>query len=902
MPVGASDRGRSPTSAPGRRSGLLRHPRTEDKLATRPRRARGKGRSVADSIDDQQFEQFCFDADKKTPSRAADELRRYRVPDEIVDALVARYEDYVGRIQEIGEPHFMDGGGRIPWYAGPRSADPCWWKLVASLRAGGFEDATLRGIDETTSRIMSLLEHPATATFKTQGLVLGHVQAGKTTNYTGVVAKAADRGYRLVIVLAGIHNELRRQTQNRLTRQLIDPNPTLWHQLTDPDRDFRPVANAPAFFAEYSSQRVLCVVKKNAAVLRKLIRWLETATDQLSSIPAIVIDDEADQAAVATQTINPLIRKLLGTLPRVAYVGYTATPFANLFIDPADDDLYPRDFIVDLPQPPGHFGTESIFGRDPLDGEDAGDYEDGSYDMVRIVPDTEVLNVRPVSDRDVADFEPLVAGELRRAILYFWLATAARRVRGTGVRHSTMLVHTSVRVAVHESFRDPIEKLGRETYAGVTRGDAPLIDELRQIWAQEVSRVPAKPLDEQPVEFDALLEELPKVVGDSRVILDNSKSATRLDYSGDPVVAIAVGGNTLSRGLTLEGLVVSFFVRGASAYDTLLQMGRWFGYREGYADLPRIWMTSELYGWFRHLAGVEAEIRLDIARYMEDDTVTPETFAVRVQTHPTLMITAAAKMKNAVVASSSFGGLRIQTRYFNADDDNWLKANQDAAKRLISKVVPDGGAHRADHFTGYLWRDVPAIDVLQFLDAYQVHDKAPNNSTHLIARYVRERNEDGFLSKWNVGIVGSATAGVGEFDFGHDVKVPKVIRAKLPVTPPAAADIKTLMSRRDAAVDLPVQPDGQLTESAIARERDLQLPDTPLLMLYPIDGASKTSRDRREPLAAVRDVIGVGLVFPKPPDGKDAKIYMQTDLTRVQESTDAYLEEEDLGLLEDEQL
>jgi hypothetical protein len=853
-------------------------------------------------IDEQRFELFCSEADKKTPAKAAQDLRVLGLAPEILDVLVARYEEHVGQIREIGEPSYMQSGGRMTWYAGPRSADPCWWKFEDKLRAAGFDKVTVQGIDETTSRIVSLLEHPATATFKTQGLVLGHVQAGKTTNYTGVIAKAADRGYRLVIVLAGIHNELRRQTQTRLTGQLIDPNPTLWHQLTDPERDFLPVAGAPAFFAEYSSQRVLCVVKKNAAVLRKLIRWLETATGQLSSIPAIVIDDEADQAAVATQTINPLIRKLLATLPRVAYVGYTATPFANLFIDPAEDDLYPRHFIVDLPQPPGHFGTESIFGRDPLDGEDAGDYEDGAFDMVRIVPDAEVLNVRPVSDRDIGDFTPLVTGELRRAILYFWLATAARRVRGTGVPHSTMLVHTSVRVAVHESFHAPIEKLGQVAHAGVSKGDSSLLEELRQIWTEEISRVPAEQLGEQPVEFDELLGSLPAVIAESRVILDNSKSATRLDYSGVPVVAIAVGGNTLSRGLTLEGLVVSFFVRGASAYDTLLQMGRWFGYRRGYADLPRIWMTSELNGWFRHLAGVEAEIRLDIARYMEDDTVTPETFAVRVRTHPTLMITAAAKMRDAVIASSSFGGMRIQTRYFRADDDTWLEANEKAAKALISKLEPAGDPRPADHFTGHLWRDVSATDVIRFLDAYKVHDKAPNNSTRLIAKYVRERNESGFLLNWNVGIVGSATAGVGKFDFGQEVVVPKVIRAKLSPSLPAEADIKTLMSRRDAAIDLRVEQEGQLTEAAIARAREQQLPDTPLLVLYPIDGLSNTSRERRKPLAAVRDVIGLGLVFPKPPGGEDAKVYMQADLTRVQESTDFYLEEEDLGLLEDEQL
>jgi hypothetical protein len=404
------------------------------------------------AITDVQFEQFCAEADLKTPAVAAADLRRVGLHDDVVDALVERYEHHVGIVREIKAPHYMQNGGRITWYTGPRPKDPCWPRLVEQLRETGFEEEMIGSLDDSTTRIVSLLEHPATTDFKTKGLVLGHVQSGKTTNYTGVIAKAADRGYRLVIVLAGIHNELRRQTQNRLISQLVYPNPTLWHQLTDPNRDFHPTANAPSYFAKYSTQKVLCVVKKNAVVLRKLISWLQEAEEQLTAIPAIVIDDEADQAAVATKTINPLIRSLLDVLPRAAYVGYTATPFANLLIDPSVDDLYPSHFIVDLPKPTNHYGTETIFGRDPLDGEDPADYDDGALDMVRLVPDDEVPLVRPASQKDVDGFEAHVTGELRAAILYFWLATAARRVRAQTVEHSTMLIHTSVRVSVHEAF------------------------------------------------------------------------------------------------------------------------------------------------------------------------------------------------------------------------------------------------------------------------------------------------------------------------------------------------------------------------------------------------------------------------------------------------------------------
>jgi hypothetical protein len=854
-----------------------------------------------DYVQQRRFEEFCADADTKTPVRAAEALRRYGLDDAIVEELVERYEHYVGIVREIEAPHYMQSGGRMTWYTGPRPNDPCWPKLVSLLETSEFDPDSLSKLDEATTRVVSLLEHPATAEFRTKGLVLGHVQSGKTTNYTGVIAKAADRGYRLVIVLAGIHNELRRQTQNRLISQLVEPNPTLWHQLTDPDKDFRPTANAPSYFQQNSTQKVLCVVKKNAAVLRKLIAWLEEASDQLALIPAIVIDDEADQAAVATQTINPLIRRLLDTLPRVAYVGYTATPFANLLIDASTDDLYPRHFIVDLPKPEHHYGTESIFGRDPLDGEDAGDYDDGSLDMVRIVPDDEVPMVRPATDRDVEGFDPQVAGQLRKAILYFWLATAARRTRNTGVKHSTMLIHTSVRVAVHEGFNPPIAALRRATLDALDANDHALIDELRSQWDAECVRVVAEELGEPATSFDDLLPRLRDVVEASKVILDNSRSDERLDYSGEPVVAIAVGGNTLSRGLTLEGLVVSFFVRAASAYDTLLQMGRWFGYRDGYADLPRIWMTKELQGWFRHLAGVEAEIRQDIERYMHDD-VTPETFAVRIRTHPSIAITSAAKMRDAVIAAASFGGMRIQTRYFRAEDDTWLKANDDAAKTLIEQI---GGAETgttSTAFAGRLWRDVAAENAIRFFDGYQVHEKAPNNDSKLIADYIRKRNGRGDLLSWNIAVIGSSTAWRGDHDFGAGIQVPRIIRARLNESPSHSADIKTLMSRRDAAADLAVPAGTTLTEAKIAELRGEQTPDTPLLALYAIDKVSPTSRDGREPLAAVRDVIGFGVVFPRPAPGDDDNVYMQADLSGVAESTDDYLEVDDLTALEDEQL
>ena len=252
--------------------------------------------------------------------------------------------------------------------------------------------------------------------------------------------------------------------------------------------------------------------------------------------------------------------------------------------------------------------------------------------------------VRPLTRADVEGFEPIITDTLRRAVEYFWLVTAARRVRGTGNPHSTMLIHTSVNTAVHNSFKKPLERCCDRHGCSSLTVTRLLARAAEAVGAGDRTRAGRGLRRDARSRSTSCWHELPGVLDDCRVIMDNSSSEDRLDYENGPVVAIAVGGNTLSRGLTLEGLSVSYFVRAVSAYDTLLQMGRWFGFRNGYADLPRIWMTDELAEWFRHLATVETEMRRDIDIYMTEDE-TPLTFAVRLRTHPALRVTAAAKMK-----------------------------------------------------------------------------------------------------------------------------------------------------------------------------------------------------------------------------------------------------------------
>lgn len=851
---------------------------------------------MSDLIDGQ-YDVFKSFLDKDTPAEAIKKLRLFASED-VIKRIMDRYDQDMVRIKEMREPHTVVIDNYETWYAGPHPDDRLWPAIQDDLlRQGWPQDPAIASLDDSSTRIVSLLQHPRKNQFSTRGLVVGYVQSGKTTNFTAVMAKAADRGYKLFIVLAGIHNGLRRQTQARLIQQLVEPNPTLWTQITDLDRDFSPTANPASFFGKSNKTHVLCVVKKNATVLRKLVKWLGDASEYLADCPALIIDDEADQATVATKSINPLIRQILNTLPKSAYVGYTASPFANLLIDPSADDLYPEHFIVNLPKPHGHFGTEVLFGRYALDGEDPAEVDDG-FDMIRNVPDDDIALVRPKTRADAEDFYPSITATLRRAVLYFWMTTAARRVRARGNPHSTMLIHTSVRTAVHNSFRDPLLMLRAAT--GRNLSDPVLLREMRELWDEETARVPADEFDEKLVAFDELAAELPGVLRDCRIVMDNSESTDRLDYENGPVVAIAVGGNTLSRGLTLEGLSVSYFVRAVSTYDTLLQMGRWFGYRTGYADLPRIWMTTELEDWFRHLATVETEMRRDIDVYMTEDK-TPMTFAVRLRTHPSLRVTAAAKMKDAVSAFSSYGGQRVQTRYFRKDSD-WLLHNQSAARTLVT-VAARGGSVEGNGVDGrYLIRDVPSDAVVDFLRNYQFHEKSQECDADLMVGYIEKRIRNaGTLRRWNVAVVGKPAVDEADlFEFAPGVSVGRIIRSQF-ATAAGHLDIKTLMSRRDAGIDL-AGVTSSTTEDDIAKARKAQHPDTGLLVLYPIDKISEPepSKTRRQPLNAPEHVIGVGLVFPTPTDGDSTVAweadYISADLSGVE------IEEEDFSALESEDL
>jgi hypothetical protein len=842
---------------------------------------------------------------------AVKEACEYADPDR-VEAAAARIRALAEDIQSAQRPRAVVAGNIESWYTGPREEDRNWPALVEILVEGGWDDEAVRDLDESSTRVVAQLPNPhGQGDYQCRGLVLGYVQSGKTTNFTAVIAKAADAGYRLFIVLSGIHDALRQQTQDRLNDQLWERHPELWHRLTNED-DFRPTDNVDALLATHD-QRVLAIVKKNGPRLRALRRWLfEARPDRLAACPVLIIDDEADQATVNTSKpdrqpsrINSLIRAIVNGLPKSAYVGYTATPFANVLMDPTNyEDLYPRDFIVDLPRPEMYIGPEAIFGREPLEF-DADLIEDDGHAFVRQVPLDEIDGLRPKGSANRHEFEPEITDSLDEALCYFLLSTAARRLRGKGNPHATALIHTSQHIDVHQRMADAIKAHLAVVASRLARGDEALLEFLEGLWLRECELVPAVDFGLESVSWDDVATALPAVAEDVVVITDNSRSLERLHFDeADPRVIVAVGGNTLSRGLTLEGLSVSLFVRTASAYDTLLQMGRWFGYRNGYADLTRIWMTDEMREWFHHLATVEQEIRYDVERY-EAEHISPAELGVQIRTHPKLAITAAAKMQHAQRADASYSGRRIQTILFNHRDPGWLEGNRQATRTLVESAPRDARRKVRPGIT--IIGPIPSEKVIEFLAAYRFHENSRDLDSNLISRYIQGRIKEGELTQFNIAIMGRASDSdyLGEIELGLDTPVGCINRARMAIVGGATyADIKTLMSRSDRVIDLdiPVAEIAAMSTGETARLRNL--PDNGgrgdgagLVLLYPVSAKSipvRGSAKTREPLDAVAHIVGVGLVFPESRSRAAQVDYVTADVASMTVEVEAPDEMDDL--------
>lgn len=828
-------------------------------------------RSLAEQIlksfltDDMSYE----DARKRTQERLSPYVPGIRVVLDEFDVERERKIHSRTKLTEIGTSRRRDLRA-MGWYTGVDGQKGVWDGLRRRMIENGLADA-VEQIHTSTEEIVASTAQPHVTSDKRLGLVIGNVQSGKTANFSAVISKALDSGYKFVLVLAGIHNNLRRQTQLRLERDLgLDADAQHWHKLTDADADFGKHETRNATSIVSNNARVLAVVKKNSSRLQNVLDFLRALDERArASTPFLIIDDESDQATPDSSAgiedeptkINRLLRELWSRVGNGTYIGYTATPFANVFMDPnsengaAPAELYPKDFIHVMPTPKNYFGAERIFGLD-------GDPSDlVAPDVVRRISDVEISDLAP------RDGLPRVTASLGDAIRWFVVATAIRRVRGQHDKHSTMLIHTTARVDPHFAMRDAVREFLEPYQRAAREGD---VETFREIFHQERDRAAELYTGhaDAPV-WPRVSREIPNVLRALRLSVDNGRAdaTERLSYADGPQTVIVIGGSTLSRGLTLEGLFVSFFARASNAYDTLLQMGRWFGYRPDYEDLQRVWLSRGLDDDYRFLATVEVEMRDEIAR-MTGAGETPEHLGVRVRMHPgRLQITSPAKMKHAKIAHVDFEGSQLQTTRFDARDPRTFAPNTRTARALRHRL--ESFRHTRD---SALYRDVPIEALTEFFSEFAVEARFADNF-----RGVFEWASEWLPQKrWNVVI---------PFDDAED-RFRLVERAPIAghtgdLAANGIIDIRALRTGGDLVSDLKLM--GAMTDGRTPNNSDqlklrqdrAGLDGCGLLQLYPIDRFSParnpdTRMDMQTALKTIdtaltgdkEPIIGVALVSP----------------------------------------
>lgn len=762
---------------------------------------------------------------KVTQETIRERIQKFRevvkVSDEEADNLAREIETNLSIEMEIGsiiKEEFTE------WLDSEKvNIDPYYWdRYKKLLEQQDFPPKVITSLDKDTDRILGLLEIPKKeGAWDRRGMVVGYVQSGKTANYTGLICKAADAGYRLIVVIAGIHNSLRNQTQVRIDEGFVGRDSSAYlHNRTDKwvgvgkfnnqkcpltvtntKRDFhKPIATILGVELRALNVPAILVIKKNSKILKNLSDWLKVHNAQgnsnLVDAPMLLIDDEADNASInvskdpeRASTINRYIRELLAMFKRSCYIGYTATPFANIFIDPdtedemLQEDLFPRDFIMSLEPPSNYFGSIRVFGDNADDGI-----------IRRIMDNEDLLPIRHKNHHEVTK----LPASLLEAIRTFVLARCIKMLRGQENVHNSMLVNvsrfTSVQKEVHDHIHEFMSVLvKRIRYEPTGDPKQALKDEeiraLHDTWKREYSELGFSWDDlfklRNPSGKSILLEAVAPIT----TMEINSRSASTLDYDTEQGrQVIAIGGFSLSRGLTLEGLSVSYFLRNSMMYDTLMQMSRWFGYRPGYEDVCRIWMTPDARGWYEHITETIEELRDDFRR-MERAGLTPKEFGLKVRSHPdTLIVTARNKMGSAEQRTVRIGLSNgfIETHAIPAQKE-YLEHNLQAAKVLIAAALKEVNGEKSDDaqdrqpsrgfgpsqvFIGTgntLFRKVPVELILDFLRSWRNAPESLKTDTGPVSEYI-SRRESKELNEWDVVVVGVKSGDEERKELGVPIK------------------------------------------------------------------------------------------------------------------------------------
>ena len=645
------------------------------------------------------------------------------------------------------------------------------------LEEQGFSPRIIKNISEINKKILNYLPNPEkTGEWITKGLVMGYVQSGKTANYISLINRAADVGYKFIILIAGVHNNLRSQTQQRINEGFVGYDSVKQkalgvgeinlrrtpHTFTTVNDDFKKNLIAHFNFSPSELEKpVILVIKKNSSTLKNLIDWLKAekhkGTD--TDYPLLLIDDEADNASINTNaeenptTINARIREILNMFKRRVYIGYTATPFANIFIDDKAEhedkgvDLFPDDFIITLNAPENYIGAKTIFLDKKFQGKD--------YNIIRHIEDNETC----IPAKPEKDFECL-PDSLKEAIRLFVLASVIKTERDKKLKYTTMLINVTFKKHLHYRLEYLVNEELEKILNGIYARDEEIVKELKKLYLKEyVNNIYTNNYILSPDMFETYIAKIAENIEKFKVLTINSDSKEGLNYNEYPdgVFVIAIGGYSLSRGFTLEGLTISYFIRTTRMYDTLLQMGRWFGYRNKYEDLCRIYMPKETERWYQHISEVVEELKYDL-KELQLSKRPPKDYGLKIRTHPeSLLITARNKMQNASEFIDywdvSYSGQLIETRLISTDQND-INKNFEIFNNYIKDLLESYSY--IENKNNYLFCDISYDKITELLGKFKKNMTMRTFMTsegfqNSIIEYIINGSEFE-LSKWDVAI------------------------------------------------------------------------------------------------------------------------------------------------------
>jgi len=861
---------------------------------------------------------------------------------------------------------------REPWLkdfkANKKSKWEFWIRYAQYLeKQKKFAPSVILQLDELTDKVLDKLFNPQLPEIQIskKGLVVGQVQSGKTANYTGLICKAADAGFNLIVVLAGIHNNLRSQTQNRLdegflgfdtqyerawamnntTKIGVGLIPKFENAIANSyttsleNGDFTRRAANTAGFNFNAPQPILLVVKKNVTVLNRLCLWLQaqaTTNDKITNKSLLIIDDEADSASINTNraeldptAINNRICRIISLFNRSAYVGYTATPFANIFIPLNENDLFPRDFIINISAPTNYIGPEKVFGTSIIPDESDSDLLPIVFpikDYQYFVPQNHRINDDKPSFSDIPE-------SLKTAVKCFIVTCAIRIARGQETKHNSMLIHISRYQIWQNHIKKLVENLFNFYRQEIEADDSVIYEEFRRILEDDTTNyksfqtVTNEILQSKFGDIDTNLtihswEEIKPVlynaVKDIRVKSINGTSGDCLSYYENEksgISVIAIGGDKLSRGLTLEGLSVSYFLRASKMYDTLMQMGRWFGYRPGYVDLCRLFTSEELNEWFRHITIASEELR-DEFNYLAESGGTPDNYALKVRTSPGLLITSPLKMRGAIDIQVSLAGRLIETYQLSMDKGIKIR-NLVATDNFLSSL----GTFEPNVSSNYLWRNVLHDDICDYFSKFILAESLKKVDLEMICNYIQDLVRVDELTSWSVVLMNKKEGAGATHVFSNGINVGCFDRNRAEDTPWNTYHIRKnhiVGNQQDEFIDLGKDLLDKALEKTKQRkeklnkswDKDYPAPEivrqefrprkNPLLLIYPLNPECANIKDKKGNIingtisynASDEPFIGFAISFPRS-SNTDGMTYRVNRVAEFAETEDLFNEHDD---------